>query len=355
MPILDKNNKEDVKKYKEYLNSSPYTRLTQAIEWGKVKANWNQEIVYLEENGKIIASMMILIQDIPINNATFMYAPRGPVCDITDIELVKRLIDEVKPLAKKYNSYLLKFDPPVKYSDELNNLYLKNGFKTSGKNPNHDEVIQPSFDAILNIKDMTEEELIKGFSEKTRYNIRLSARKGVKVYYSRKEEDLKIFYDLYKITCDRDKIGCRDYDYFKRMLDAYDEEHLRIYVAEHENDKLSAAIAINYGPEMFYLYGASSNEKRNLMPNYSMQWEMIKWAIEKKCEIYNFGGIIHLDKDNGLYKFKVGFCREEGIFKYLGEIDCIYNKRVYFLYKKFLPITKKIKRGLREFKRKFNK
>lgn len=355
MPILDKNDIEQVKRYNEFVDNSEYGRLTQAFEWGKVKSNWNQEIVYIEENGKIVASMMILIANIPVGKSTFMYAPRGPVCDPTDVETVKKLVKECDSIVKKYNACLLKFDPPVKYSEELENLYKENGFKTSGKNPDHDRVIQPSFDAILNIKDTNEEDLIKTFAEKTRYNIRLSKRKGVEVYFSRSEEDLKVFYELYKITCERDKIGCRDYEYFKKMLEAYDENHLRIYIAKHEDDKLSAAIAINYGPEMFYLYGASSNVKRNLMPNYLMQWEMIKWGLEKKCSIYNFGGIIHLDKNNGLYKFKTGFCREDGIFKYLGEIDYVYNKRIYFIYTKCLPVLKKFKRGIREIKRKFNK
>lgn len=222
--------------------------------------------------------------------------------------------------------------------------------KHHGKSPDHDLLIQPPFEAVLDISNVSEEELMKRFAEKTRYNIRLSKRKGVEVYYSSKEEDLKIFYELYKITCKRDKIGCRAYEYFKRMLDAFDEEHLRIYIAKHENDKLSAAIAVTYGTEMFYLYGASSNEKRNLMPNYAMQWEMIKWGIEKKCNTYNFGGIIHLDKNNGLYKFKTGFCKEEGIIKYIGELDFVYNKPIYFAYTKLLPIIKKVKRFFRKNK-----
>ena len=111
---------------------------------------------------------------------------------------------------------------------------------------------------------------------------------------------------------------------------------------------MSAAIAITYGEEMFYLYGASSNEKRNLMPNYAMQSEMIKWAIEKGCSLYNFGGILHLEKNNGLYKFKVGFCKESGITNYIGEIDKVYNKTMYFAYRNILPILKKIRRGIRK-------
>ncbi|MBR1884330.1 MAG: peptidoglycan bridge formation glycyltransferase FemA/FemB family protein [Clostridia bacterium] len=355
MPILNKEDKNEIKRYNEFLNSSKYTRLTQSLEWGKVKNGWESEAIYLEENSKIVAAMHVLIQKVPKLKYSLMYCPRGPICDAEDIDMIKKLIKEAEPIAKKYNAFLFKFDPAVKYSDELNRKYIEAGFKTSGINPNHDNVIQPSYDAILNIDGANEEDLIKTFSEKTRYNIRLSKRKGVEVYYSRKEEDLKTFYDLYKITCKRDKIGCRNYDYFKRMLESFDEEHLRIYIAKHEEDKLSGAIAINYGPEMFYLYGASSNEKRNLMPNYSMQWEMIKWGLEKKCKIYNFGGIVFLNKENGLYKFKTGFTKEEGVFKYIGEIDYVYNGFIYFVYRNILPGVKRVKRFFRELKRKMKK
>ena len=220
--------------------------------------------------------------------------------------------------------------------------------KLLGKNPDHDILIQPPYEAVLNIDSVSADELMKKFSEKTRYNIRLSGRKGVEVYYSRNEEDLKTFYELYKVTCLRDKIGCRAYEYFKRMLEAFDEEHLRIYISKHEEDKLSAAVAVTYGTEMFYLYGASSNTKRNLMPNYAMQWEMIKWGIEKGCKTYNFGGIIHIDKNNGLYKFKTGFCKEDGVIKYIGEVDYVYNKLIYLAYTCILPNVKKIKRFFRK-------
>lgn len=351
MPILDKNDKNQVEKLKVFLNNSEYARLTQALEWGQVKSDWKQEVVYLEENGKITASMTILIEKIPNMKYHLMYCSRGPVCKSDDIDTIKKLIKEVEPLISKYNVFCLKFDPQTKYSEELNKMFLANGFKTSGKNPDYDQLIQPLYEAVLDIDNIPEEELMKNFGEKTRYNIRLSKRKGVEVYYSREEEDLKTFYELYKVTCVRDKIGCRAYEYFKRMLDAYDEEHLRIYIAKHEDDKLSAAIAVTYGTEMFYLYGASSNEKRNLMPNYAMQWEMIKWGLEKKCKTYNFGGIIHLDKNNGLYKFKTGFCREEGVIHYIGEIDKVYNNFIYFAYTTVLPMVKKIKRILRRLKK----
>ena len=189
---------------------------------------------------------------------------------------------------------------------------------------------------------------MKSFAEKTRYNIRLSGRKGVTVRYSRSIEDLKKFYEIYKITTIRDRIGCRDYEYFERMLNAYDESKLRIYIAEHEGEALAAAIATNIGGELFYVYGASSNVKRNLMPNYAMQMAMIRWGLETNCRTYNFGGVLNLDPNNGLYKFKIGFCREQGLEEYIGEINKVYNPMIYFMYTVGMPLKRKIGRKQRK-------
>ncbi len=347
MPVLDFNNEEEVKEYEDFILNHVGTSFMQDLNWGKVKSNWKQEAIYLREDGKIVAAMMLLIQPVPLNS-TFIYAPRGPVCDVYDIDLVNRLIKEAEPIAKKYKSYVLKFDPQVIYDEKLDTMYKKAGYKTTGYKPDADDLIQPGHNMVLNIDGKTEEELMKSFAEKTRYNIRLSGRKGVTVRYSRDVEDLKKFYEIYEITTIRDKIGKRPYEYFERMLEAYDETKLRIYIAEHEGQALAAAIATNIGGELFYVYGASSNEKRNLMPNYAMQMAMIRWGIETGCKTYNFGGVLNLDPNNGLYKFKIGFCREEGLEEYIGEINKVYKPFIYFLYKVGMPMKRKLGRKLRK-------
>lgn len=352
MPILNKQNEEDVKRYEKFISEYDGSSLMQSLNWASVKFGWIQEAIYLEENNEIVAAMTLLLEKVPHTNTYFMYSPRGPVCDINDVETVKKLVIEAEKLKEKYKIFVLKFDPNVRYNEKLEIMYKEAGFKVLNKNVNKDDLIQPLHDMVLNIDEFSEDELMKTFAEKTRYNIRLAKRKNVEVYFSRKEEDLKIFYELYKITAIRDKIGCRSYEYFKAMLNAYDEKHLRIYVSKHENDYLSAAIALNYGGELFYLYGASSNEKRNLMPNYLMQWEMIRWAIETNCKKYNFGGVLNLDPQNGLYKFKIGFCKKDGVTEYIGEIDKVYDNKMYLVYTKFLPVLKKFKRVIRNVKRK---
>ena len=76
--------------------------------------------------------------------------------------------------------------------------------------------------------------------------------------------------------------------------------------------------------------------------------EMIRWGIERKCKTYNFGGIIHLDQNDGLFKFKMGFCKEEGLETYIGEFSKVYKPATFFAVTKLLPIKKKIERKIRK-------
>ena len=347
MSILNKENKEEVKKYKEFVDNFSSTSLMQSMNWADVKKGWEREYVYLEEDGKIVMAMSLVIRKI-IGSKSMIYAPRGPVGDIYDIQKVKKITEEVDKIAKKYNAFVFRFDPERYYDEKLEEMYVKEGYKVRNRKFGKNELIQPRYNMILNISGKTEEEVFKGYSEKTRYNVRVAKRKGVTVRYSRDVEDLKTFYNLYVVTGIRDKIASRPYDYFERMLNTFDENHMRIYIAEFEGEALSAAIAINYGKKTFYLYGASSNEKRNFMPNYLMQQEMIEWAIETDCDLYDFGGVFILDKSNGLYKFKEGFCRQEGVTEFIGEIDKVYSKFWYFAFTKLVPIYQKVAKSIKK-------
>ncbi|MEG1009489.1 MAG: peptidoglycan bridge formation glycyltransferase FemA/FemB family protein [Clostridia bacterium] len=342
MPILNKNNNVEVENYKNFLSNNNACAM-QDIMWSKVKPLWKSEVVYIEDNNEIIAACHILFEKVPLFNSHLMYISKGPVCDMYNIDLVNKLLLECDELIKKYKVFLCILDPEVKYDSKLFKLYTDNGYIVSDTKGN----IQPINNMVLNIKDKSIDELFKSFSEKTRYNIRLATKKNVKVRYSNNEEDLKIFYELYKTTTIRDKIGCRPYNYFLNMLNAF-KNNIRIYISSHDDDNLSAAIALKYTNKLFYIYGASSNEKRNLMPNYLMQFEMIKWAKECNLDLYDFGGVKVLSNDNGLYKFKIGFCKVDGVTSYIGEIHKVYNKSIYFIYIYILPVITKLKKLFRK-------
>lgn len=354
MPILDKNDEVAVKKLKDFFENSEYASYYQSFEWAEIKKNhWKSEYVYVEENGKILGAMLILIRTMG-KFFTMMYAARGPIADLEDTKLILDLVEEAKPLAKKYKAFVLKMAPEIPYSEEIESNLRNSGLKVKSEFKNILAPMQTGKNMILHIDGKTEEEIMSGYSSKTRYNIRLASKKGVTVRYSSNEEDIKTFYELMKVTGERDKIAVRDYDYYKKIVDIY-KDKARIYIAEHEGEPLAAALAINYGRKVTYFYGASSNNKRNLMPTYLMQQTMIEWAIETNCKDYDFGGVFNTTKDNGLYRFKEGFCRQEGTTKFIGEIDKVYKRFSYYIFSKVVPMVKKLMLDIDEMRKKKNK
>lgn len=336
MPILNKEDTEMVKKVDTFLQNSMYSNLHQSFEWAKVKSDkWESAYVYVEEKGEIVAAMLVLIRRIG-RIFTMMYAPRGPVCDVTDIELVKKLVEEAKPLAKKYHAFVLKMDPTIPYEETLIETYQQNGLKVKSECKSILELMQPLRSMLLHIKGKTAEEVMMQYSSKTRYNVRLAQKKGVSVRWSTEEADLQTFYDLMKITAQRDGIVIRVYEYYKTILETYGDK-ARIYLAEYEGKALSGALTVKYGDKVSYFYGASSNENRNVMPNYLMQQTMIEWAIESGCSEYDFGGVFSTNKEEGIYRFKEGFCRQEGATRFIGELDKVYNTSLYIAFSKVLP------------------
>ena len=104
-------------------------------------------------------------------------------------------------------------------------------------------------------------------------------------------------------------------------------DHARLYMAYLDGRPIAGTIAIAYGDKVWYLYGASSNADRNAMPNYLLQMEMIKWAIERNARVYDFRGVSgDISEDNplyGLYRFKKGFNGE--FTEFIGEMSIVYR------------------------------
>lgn len=276
----------------EFLQNNPKTNFMQSPEWARVKTEWKNEFITVEdENGNIKGTMSILLRKVPFINRHIMYAPRGFVCDVHDKETLKELTIKAQEIAKKYRAFIFRLDPDVLQSDEeFKKIITELGYKTKKNIKNIGQVLQPKYVFRLNVKDKTEEELLQSFESKTRYNIRLAGRKGVTVRQGTRD-DLKIFYDIMKTTGSRDDFFIRPLSYFQKIYDEMGEKHARIYIAEFEGEPIAATMPIYYGNKVWYLYGGSSNKHRNLKPNYLIQWEMIKWAIEEKCDWYDFRGV----------------------------------------------------------------
>lgn len=325
-------NESDREEFTKFLETHERCNFQQSLEWAKVKTSWKTEVILAEdENKKIIGSLTVWVRKIPIFG-NIMYSPRGPVCDVHSIEVLKQLTDGAKKLAEKYKAIVLRIEPDIKSDDEkFKNLMLELGYQIKDDAKNFREEIQPRYVFRLDTKGKTEDEIFKGFHQKTRYNVRLATKKGVTVKEGTKE-DLKDFHKIMITTGKRDGFIIRPLEYFEKMYDALGTEHMKILMAYYEGEPISGVIPIMYGNKTWYLYGASSNEHRNLMPNYLLQWEMIKLAIKNKSDIYDLRGVPGIaDDSNGLYRFKKGFGAE--YTEFIGEVYIPFKPLTYKLYK----------------------
>ncbi len=343
-------NKTDEEEYTKFLENHERCNFQQSLEWARVKTSWKREVILAEDNNKkIIGSLMVWVRKIPIFG-NIMYSARGPVCDIHDMEVLQQLAEGAKILAKKYNAIVLRIEPDIKSDDEqFKNIMLQLGFSIKDNAKNFRDEIQPRYVFRLDTKGKTEDEIFKAFHQKTRYNIRLATKKGVTIKDGTKE-DLKDFHKIMITTGIRDGFITRPLEYFEKMYDELGPEHMKILMAYYDNEPISGVIPIMYGNKTWYLYGASSNEHRNLMPNYLLQWEMIKIALNRKSDIYDLRGVPGIaDDSNGLYRFKKGFGAE--YTEFVGEVYMPYKPLMYNLYK----FSEKAFRNLRALKLKFKK
>lgn len=314
--------------------------------WGKVKSDWKQTFLTVhDEAGEIKGAMGVLIRKLPFLPYTMMYAPRGPVCDVSDASCLEELTQKAKELAKKEKAYILKIDPDVE-ADQLGFISDMEKLGYHRKHSKNFEGIQPNFVFRLDVENKTEEEIMAAFHSKTRYNIRVAQKKGVEISLGSRE-DLKEFTQIMIETGLRDGFVVRSQEYFERMYDVMGE-HLRLYLAKLDGKMIAGTLAIYYGDKVWYLYGASANHGRNAMPNYLLQWEMIRWAIEKKCRIYDFRGVSgDLDESNplyGLYRFKKGYGGK--LTEFVGEFEMVYQPFIAFLIERILPVFIELRRKL---------
>ncbi|OHD22073.1 MAG: hypothetical protein A2Y38_12505 [Spirochaetes bacterium GWB1_59_5] len=199
--------------------------------------------------------------------------------------------------------------------------------------------VQPPDSVVLAI-DRTDDELMAGMKPKWRYNIRLAAKKGV-IVASEGAESLGEFYALYETTAARDHIAIHPRSYYERLFaleaanTAEPRPDIRLWVARFEGKALAAIVTVFYGREATYLYGASGDEHRNLMPAYALQWAAIGAAREFGCSSYDFYGIPPIDDPDhamaGLYRFKTGFGGE--IRHYSGAWDFVLLPATYAAFR----------------------
>ena len=317
---------EVAKEFEEYMANHPNGSFMQSTKWAKVKNTWDSTgVISRGIDGEIKGAVHIIYQTVPVFGTKFMYAPRGPICDFDDIETLKDLTKGIRELGEKLGAHAFKCDPDFLASDDK---YIDT-FKSMGyeyfKGGLNFETIQPRFNYRLFLNGRNEDELFANLTQKTRYNCRVAMKKGVEIKICGKDM-LDDFIRIMSVTGERDGFNIRPKWYFEQFLDAFGDK-VRLYMAFYNGEPISGAITTQYAGKTCYVYGASDNAHRNVMPNYLIQWEMIKWAIEGNSTVYDFQGVSgDLSEDNplyGLYRFKKGFNGD--LTELAGEFEIVFK------------------------------
>ena len=227
------------------------------------------------------------------------------------------------------NTIAVRFDPDVSFEtveerDEYNLGMKTVAFADRLKLYKSRVDIQPPDSTLVNLSG-SEEQILEKMHSKWRYNIRLSERRGVivKRYLGNDanlSEKIDKFYELTKITNARDGNASHAKAYYKELIksssDCIDKKEdvplISLYIAEHEGEEIAAIMTLFSHDEAVYLYGASSNSKRNLMPNHLLQWTAMKDAKQYGSPYYDMYGMPPEGKNerhpmHGLYMFKANF------------------------------------------------
>lgn len=278
------------------------------------------------------------------------FIDESPVTAETQTIEFASLLNETGLALKPYlpsNTICVRFDPAVEFTspdlrDDFNMGLKLVSFADALKVRKTKVDIQPPDSTRVWLKG-TEEEILGSMKNKWRYNINLAARKGVQIEKItgndiKLSEKLDIFYELYRITSERDGIAIHAKSYYEDLLlssakelsEKSDIPVISLYLAKHEEDYLGAIITLFCKDEAVYLYGCSSNVKRNLMPNFLLQWTAMKDAKEFGSPYYDLYGMPPTDDENhpmhGLYLFKTGFGGQN--FHRMGSVD-VRLKPVY--------------------------
>ena len=326
MPIVS------LTEWNQFLTQHPNAHLLQTGEWGELKSAFGWKPVRIV-SGK--AGMQILFRKLPLG-FTVGYIPKSNVDE--------SLWSEINSVCKQNRAIFLKLEPDSwdNLKPDTPALSEAEGWNLKLRTSPHN--IQPPRTIIIDIKS-DEEQILAKMKQKTRYNIRLAEKKGVTV---RAWDDVESFHKMMLVTGGRDGFGIHSLEYYRRAYELLQPKGLgEILVAEYEGKPLAALFVARNGHRAYYLYGASTDEERNRMPTYLLQWEAMKWAKARGGEEYDLWGVPDEDEATheanfesrhdglwGVYRFKRGFGGE--LKRAAQAMDRVYNPLLYWAYLKFI-------------------
>lgn len=268
----------------EFVSTHGAGHLLQTSEWAALKSHfgwWSRQVLLWDAAGTPRAGAQILFRKVA--GQVLAYVPRGPLVDWADEGLTRSVVERISAVARQERAFVLKIEPALLDTAANRQRLLMAGFRPSP------QTIQPRSTIVVDLR-ADRDAILARMKSKWRYNIRLAARKGVTVRELQAHE-LPLFQQLMAETGKRDGFSAHSTAYYQAAYERLVPQWGTFLLASYEGTPLACLAVFATGPRAWYLWGASSNRQRNLMPNYALQWEAMRWAKERGCTQYDFWGI----------------------------------------------------------------
>ncbi|MCE5260259.1 MAG: peptidoglycan bridge formation glycyltransferase FemA/FemB family protein [Chloroflexi bacterium] len=310
----------------------PGGHLLQTWSWADLKrlAGWQAERWYVERDGQVVCGAQVLYQH--KGPLQFAYLPKGPFVVHDDSAALGALWRKLHQRCRQRLAISLKIEPEWENGDTAKVDWLQtNGFQVSPI------TIQPRRTIIVDLQQ-GESDILARMKSKWRYNISLSERRGVMAHEA-DADGMQTFYDLMRITAERDHFGIHSLAYYQRAYACFaTQRRVQLLIAKYEGEPLAGLMVFAFNGQAWYLYGASSNQHRELMANHLLQWRAMQWAKSQGCHQYDLWGIAGSDNDSadqlkGVGQFKSGFGGRT--VQYMGAYDKVYCVPAYRAWERY--------------------
>ncbi|HEY7346854.1 MAG TPA: peptidoglycan bridge formation glycyltransferase FemA/FemB family protein [Ktedonobacterales bacterium] len=361
MTVLGQNDQE---MWDAFVADTPNGHLLQCWAWGELKRTLGWEPLRIAlwdaDSGRLLAGAQALLRPIPLTGSLFAYIPKGPALDWSDAACCELFLAGLHAYLRTRRVAVLRVEPdlPEKIGENgeadpaspsqtpadpaarfgglysaaqgqevarrLNNL----GFR---RTPDHIQQLR-----TIAVDLAADEQTIASRQKaKWRYNTNLAARKGITVRQAQSLDDLQHWYDLVEITRARDRFASRTLSYYQRAWKSLKAgNQAELFLAEHAGTLLAGIFVSRVGRQGIYLYGASSDQNRQLMPNHLLQWEAMRWAKAQGATLYDLWGIANSDDPGdplaGVTQFKRGWGGK--VIQYIGAFDYVYAPLAYRIF-----------------------
>lgn len=295
----------------------------QTWEWGDFQVSQGHQVYRLGvfDNNKLVSAYSVSFHRIPKTNYSVGTLLRGPTID-------QEMLTNLTKIAHDENAIFVKLEPDV-YQKDLYQVYSFPNLQVSPKN---------AFYPHSHIVDLTqsEDKLLESQHPKTRYNIKIANRYGVKVEENTTDSGFAKYLDLLMDTTKRQGFYLHTRQYHQDLWNTLKHTNIiHLLFAKYQNRPLAAFMLFAYKNRLFYPYGASLDTNREVMAPTLLMWEAIKLGKSLNLKTFDMWGSLgpkakEGDNGFGFHRFKQGFGGE--LIQFVGTYDLVINPNLYKLY-----------------------